>query len=176
MLDANIPVPNPCSELTLAKPRLGSLNSCSIPLSTEKWLSSSTTSCLPGSIQGEIISRPTWPPPGGVPVITGPHSPGVVVVVVDALVVGMAGVVGALGLVDADEVVSAAAQSVAVPVVVPVSVVAPVGGDVVVVTVSVAVTTGAGAGVALGLVLVLDVGEVDVAPVVEVAGRFGYVG
>jgi hypothetical protein len=160
------------------------LNNCSIPFSTEKWLSVSTTSVLLGSIHGEIISRPTWPPPGGVPTITGPHSPGVVVVlvvVVDALVVGTAGVVGAagvVGVVEEDELVSLplAVQADGAPVVVPVLVVEPVGVVVVVVTVSVAVTTG-GVGVALELVLVLglELGEVEVelALVVDVLGRFG---
>ncbi len=85
---------------------------------------------------------------------------------------------GALGLVEDDELVTlpAAAQAVEVPVVVPVSVGEPLGGVVVVVTVSVAVTTGVV--VPLGLVVVLGgvevVGvEVEPAPVVEVAGRFG---
>jgi hypothetical protein len=131
-------------------------------------------------------------------VITGPHSPGVVValVVVDALVVG-AGVAGALGLVvDEDEPVPLllVAQSAGMAVVVPLSVVAPIGGVVVVVTVSVAVTTGVVAPLGLALlvlgldvleldVLELDVLELDVvgldvvglapAPVVELAGRFG---
>jgi hypothetical protein len=156
------------------------LNSCSTPLSTEKWLSVSTTSLLPGAIQGEIISRPTWPPPGGVPTITGAHSPGVVVVlvVVDELVVGVAGVVAALGLlvVEEDVLVSLplATQSGDAPVVVPVSVVGTLGDAVVVVvvTVSVAVTAG---GVALGVVPVLELAVlvVKLALVVDGLGRFG---
>jgi hypothetical protein len=167
------------------------LNSCSIPLSTEKWLSVSTTSVLFGSIQGEIISRPTWPPPGGVPMITGPHSPGVVVllVVVDALVVVVAaGVVGEFGVVE-DELVTlpVAAQSVEVPVVVPVVVGEPLGVVVVVVTVWVAVTTGVVAGAVELVVEVDEVDEVDELelkledvevelPLVELSGRFGKVG
>jgi hypothetical protein len=137
---------------------------------------------LLGVIQGEIISRPTWPPPGGVPTVTGPHSPGVVVVlvVVDELVVGTTGVVAAL--VDEEVLVSlpVAAQAAEAPVVVPAGTVEPVGDVVVVVTVSVAVPAG-GVGVALGAVLELEVVlvlelelDVELAPVVvEVLGRFG---
>lgn len=160
------------------------MNSCSIPFSTEKWLSVSTSSVLSGSIQGEIISRPTWPPPGGVPMITGPHSPGVVVllVVVEALVartpgvVGTPGIVGALELVEEGEVVTlVAAQSVELPVVVPVSAGTPLGVVVVAVTVSVAVTTGVVvAPLGLVLVLVVERDGVEVEPpVVGVGGRFG---
>jgi hypothetical protein len=109
--------------------------------------------------------------------ITGPHSPGVVVVllvVVEALVVGAAGVVGALGLVvEEDEPVTLplVAQSAEVPVVVPVSGGDPVG--VVVVTVSVAVTVGVVAPLGVALVLELDVLGLTLAPLVDVAGRFG---
>jgi hypothetical protein len=111
--------------------------------------------------------------------ITGPHSPGVVVVllvVVEALVVGAAGVVGALGLVvEEDEPVTLplVAQSAEVPVVVPVPV--PVGDPVgvVVVTVSVAVTVGVVAPLGVALVLELDVLGLTLAPLVDVAGRFG---
>jgi hypothetical protein len=120
-------------------------------------------------------------------VITGPHSPGVVVVlVVDALVVG-AGVAGALALVvdEDDPVPPLTAQSAGMPVVVPVPVVAPIGDVVVVVTVSVVVSTGVVAPLGLALVLELevvglavvglelDVVALELAPVVELAGRFG---
>jgi hypothetical protein len=114
--------------------------------------------------------------------ITGPHSPGVVVllVVVDALVVGAAGVVGALGVVEEELVtLPVAAQSVEVPVVVG----EPLGDVVVVVvvTVWVAVTAGVVVG-AVELVvelaeagLELDELEVEL-PLVELSGRFGKVG
>jgi hypothetical protein len=138
---------------------------------------------LLGVIQGEIISRPTWPPPGGVPTITGPHSPGVVValVVVDELVVGT---VGVAALVDEEVFVSLplAAQAAEAPVVVPAGTVEPVGEVVVVVVVSVAVPAG-GVGVAPGavLVLVLELGlelelvelDVELAPAVDGLLRFG---
>jgi hypothetical protein len=102
----------------------------------------------------------------------------VVLVVVDELVVGVAGVVAALGLlvVEEDVLVSLplATQSGDAPVVVPVSVVGTLGDAVVVVvvTVSVAVTAG---GVALGVVpvLELDVLVVELALVVDGLGRFG---
>lgn len=149
-----------------------------MPLSTEKWLSVSTTSLWLAATQGEIISRPTWPPPGGVPTITGPHSPAVVValVVVDELVA-----VGVVALVDEEVLVSLtlAGQAAEAPVVVPAGTVEPVGDVVVVVTVWVAVPTG-GVGVAAGAVLLelglereLDELDVEPAPVVEVLGRFG---
>jgi hypothetical protein len=107
-----------------------------------------------------------------------------VVVVVDGLVVvapgvvGVGGGVGALGLVEVDELVSlpVAVQADGTPVVVPVSVVEPVGAVVVVVTVSVVVTTvSVVVELELVLVVVLELGDVDVelAPVVEVLGRFG---
>ena len=101
-----------------------------------------------------------------------------VLVVVDELVVGVAGVVAALGLlvVEEDVLVSLplATQSGDAPVVVPVSVVDTLGDAVVVVvvTVSVAVTAG---GVALGVVPVLELAVlvVKLALVVDGLGRFG---